>query len=425
MKIGYAKRDVTPPIGLRLGGYAHRLGRPSKSIHDPLMVSVIHMESRGEAVLLIHCDVLGVYRDFADSVKRIIQEKVGISSTRIFLTTTHTHSGPETITPMWPNTFPYTSQEKRVFKQWEGFFMGSIVEAAAEACENSTPASIRLGMTQVLGLTYNRTYKNDVVDERMPFMLIRNRDSNIVLTNYCCHPVCNTDLGVSADYPGELYARMLRNGFEVFFTTGSAGDIDPVEKGRGFMSKMGLSMEHALMDAVRNTVELVPDGISVQNRIVRLKLRDPPPFEVARRRFLEQYELCKSKLDDQMCATSLLYADEEYEIAKESKRAVETLVQTLTLGSEVAFISVPGELFVEFWLKINKEANTMRYGSTIISAYSEDYVGYIPDKAAFEKGSYETRLARWSRVTPDAGDQIFQAIIDCLRSSKGARDESS
>ncbi len=418
MKVGYAKRDVTPPTGIRLGGYGGRFGKPSQTVHDPLLTSTIHIGSRDEDVLLIHCDVLGVYRSFADDVKKALQAKTGIDSSRIFLTTTHTHSGPETIVPMWPNTFPYSSEEKKVFSRWEKFFRGSIIEASVEAYEKSSPASVRFGTTRVPGLTYNRTYKNGVIDERMPFMLIRNRDSSIVLTNYCCHPVCNTDFGISADYPGELYANMLRNGLEVFFTTGSAGDIDPLEKGRGFISKMGLEMQLALKDAVKDSIELANGRINVQNRRVRLKLRDPPPLKDARRRFVEQYELYRSKLGDQEYVVDLLYADEEYEVAKEGKTSVETLIQTLTLGSGVAFISVPGELFVEFGLKINEGANTMGYRSTLISTYSEDYIGYIPDRAAFEKGSYETRLARWSRVTPDAGDQIFQAILDCLRSLK-------
>ncbi|MEM3570272.1 MAG: hypothetical protein QXU11_01025 [Thermoproteota archaeon] len=114
MKAGYAKRDVTPPLGLRLGGYVHRFSRPSQSVHDPLMVSVLHIESYGGDVLLIHCDVLGVYKSFADNIKRLIQEKVGIGSNRIFLTSTHTHSGPETITPMWPNISPIAVRRKRL-----------------------------------------------------------------------------------------------------------------------------------------------------------------------------------------------------------------------------------------------------------------------------------------------------------------------
>ncbi len=243
MKVGYAKRDVTPPTGIRLGGYGHRFGQPSQSVHDSLLASALHIEPRGGDVLLIHCDVLGVYRSFADNVKKVLQARTGIRSNRIFLTTTHTHSGPETIVPMWPNTFPYSKEEKMVFNQWEKFFRESIIEASVEAYENSSPASIRFGTARVSGLTYNRTYRNGVIDERMPFILIRNRDFRIILTNYCCHPVCNTDFSISADYPGELYANMLRNGFEVFFTTGPAGDIDPVEK------KQGLHIENGFQHA--------------------------------------------------------------------------------------------------------------------------------------------------------------------------------
>lgn len=418
MRMGYAKKDITPPVGIRLGGYGHRVGRPSQTVHDPLLASAIHIESHNEDVLLIHCDVLGVHRSFADEVKNAISTKLGIDSSRIFFTTTHTHSGPETIIPMWPNTFPYSDEEKRVFSQWEKSFKERIIDASIKAYQGSSLAFIRFGTVRVPGLTYNRTHKNGVIDENMAFMLIRNKSSNVALVNFCCHPVCNVDFGISADYPGELYANMLKNGFESFFTTGPAGDIDPIEKGRSFMSKIGSVMESAMRSAMEGSIELTDETINIQNRTIKLRLRDSLPLEEARRRFVEQYELCRNRLEDSTCATKLIYADEEYEVAKEGKTSVETLVQTLTIGSEFAFVSVPGELFVEFGLKIREEARAMGYKSTIISTYSEDYVGYIPDKMAFEKGSYETTPARWSRVTSDAGDQVCQMILNCLKSSK-------
>jgi len=42
------------------------------------------------------------------------------------------------------------------------------------------------------------------------------------------------------------------------------------------------------------------------------------------------------------------------------------------------------------------------YPDTVVAAYSNKYIGYIPAPKDFEKGGYETLHSRWSTVKPEA-----------------------
>jgi len=69
MKIGFNKVDITPPVGIRLGGYAHRYGRPSEKVHDPLYAGVVIFESGENIVAIIFSDLLGINKTFSNRVK--------------------------------------------------------------------------------------------------------------------------------------------------------------------------------------------------------------------------------------------------------------------------------------------------------------------------------------------------------------------
>jgi len=417
MKVGYSIRDITPPVGVRLGGYAHRLGKPSQIVHDPLYTSAIFLSSNKEDILLIHADILGIYRNLADEIKKLIHKETGIKIDNIFFTTTHTHSGPETVIPMWPNTFPYSLEEKELLNSWLSKFKEKVVEASIEAYNNSSFSFINVGTAYCQNVSFNRTFRNNVIDPQIPFILFKNSNNKILLTNYSCHPVCNVDFGISADYPGVLYDNLKRNGFENFFTLGAAGDIDPIEKGRAFILNMSSSLSSAIISSLNSSSSISEEEINVRSKTITLKVRNISSLEEAKSNFIKTYDQCKNKLEDVQCMSRLLYADEEYEVARDFKNSIETIVKTFTIGKKVAFISIPGELFVEIGLKIKDFARTLGYTCSIISTCSEDYIGYIPNKSAFEKKSYEATLARWSRVTQEAEDVILKEVTDCLKSS--------
>ena len=56
MKIGFAKREITPPASMELGGYAGY--RPNTGVHDPLWCKAVLLEQAGKRYLLAVLDLL-------------------------------------------------------------------------------------------------------------------------------------------------------------------------------------------------------------------------------------------------------------------------------------------------------------------------------------------------------------------------------
>lgn len=416
MKVGFGRVEVTPSIGIRLGGYAHRLGKASNTVHDPLYVHSIFIEVNETELLLVGVDVLGFNKTLVDEIKGEIFRKIGLKDKNVFIMATHTHSSPETITPMWPNTYPYTKDEKRILNEWIEKLKVAVVEASMKAFENSSEAYMKMGTSKAPNLTFNRTYKNDIVDEEIPYLYLHNRSNDeFIIMNYACHPVCNVDLGISADYPGVIYAILKEYNINCLFTTGCAGNIDPLKKGRGYMYELGNRLAlNVLEDVLRNAVDVDVKEIDVNDLKVTLNFRNPPDLMKAKEKFDRTYLECKDRLENEEYMWRLLYADEEYEVAKENKVTCETIIKILRINGEITLLSTPGEIFVEHGIKIKGYARDRGYKCIIISNYSEDYIGYVPDERAYEISSYEATLARWSRLTMESSRELISKIIELI-----------
>jgi neutral ceramidase len=85
-------------------------------------------------------------------------------------------------------------------------------------------------------------------------------------------------------------------------------------------------------------------------------------------------------------------------------------VQVVAVG-DAAFVAIPGELFVEFGLAIKRRSPFLY---TYIAGLANGCVGYIPTRRAFAGGGYEIRLARSSKLVPEAGEQLTDTAVRLL-----------
>ncbi|MFP3303156.1 MAG: hypothetical protein RXO25_04920 [Caldivirga sp.] len=422
IEASYTKVEITPPLGLRLGGYAHRLGKPAREVHDDLYARLLMLTTADAEVVIVQLDLLGLYRQDALVIKEAVSKATGVERGNVIVASTHTHSAPETIIPMWPNTLPYSEGERKLYNEWFSGIVGKVGEAAREL-NGTEKAEVAVGIGEAGGLCFNRSFKGGLVDEELPILAVKIGNSRIALLNYACHPVCNTDLGFSADYPGVLYDSLLRRGVESIFITGATGDIDPVRKGRGYMGYMG---EYLASTVVNALASLKPTGYTMD--MVNIGLRLPARVvneELARVRYEEALRKVKDKggLPNEPTESiwadedylRLMYSDEEYAVSKVSEANIDTEVTLLRLG-DLLLVAIPGEPFVETGLAIKSKAVELGFRVTMVAGYVNDYVGYIPTKASFIMNTYEARLARWSRVTEEAEglvrSRVFNAIKD-------------
>ena len=90
---GIGKSDITPPLGTPLAGYGARAGRPSTGVHDPTEARAIVIDNGSEKVAFVAVDHLGYDHAMVERIRSIASKATGIQPDRIFIMSSHTHSG--------------------------------------------------------------------------------------------------------------------------------------------------------------------------------------------------------------------------------------------------------------------------------------------------------------------------------------------
>jgi hypothetical protein len=112
------------------------------------------------------------------------------------------------------------------------------------------------------------------------------------------------------------------------------------------------------------------------------------------------------------------YAQETMILKELEGEPVKTEVQVLRIG-EIALAGLPGEVFVEYGLKIKKESPFPR---TFVIGLANDWIGYVPTARAFQEGGYEPTPARSSQLAEEAGEVIVEAALDKLNELWGRKE---
>ena len=131
-KAGFHKTDITPEMGVRLGGYGIP-ERPAEVIHDNLYSSSLVMESDGQRVAIISLDWLCITDEITAAIVGAVQEAAGVPADNIIVCTIHSHSAPNTMAiPGWGD----------IEQEYIDAVMPSIIESARVAAEKLTPAKM-------------------------------------------------------------------------------------------------------------------------------------------------------------------------------------------------------------------------------------------------------------------------------------------
>ena len=92
---------------------------------------------------------------------------------------------------------------------------------------------------------------------------------------------------------------------------------------------------------------------------------------------------------------------------------LEVEVQVIAPGPDLAWVGLPGEVFVELGLAI-KAASPFRH--TILVELANGSIGYIPTRRAYDEGNYEPVSAR---VAAGSGERLVETALRLLREAHG------
>lgn len=441
MKVGIAKRDITPPVGLPMAGYGARSGH-STGVGDPLFARAftVFNETQGKRLAILTSDLVAYDSATLQNFRNRVEDETGVTPDDVIIAVTHTHSGPA-----YGNFYNFYSsslgeEESEASAAWGRALPEALIGVLKEAVESETRADIAIATTEVslsvhrrlvdpLGEVRLAPNPSGVTDPTISILQATEPASGRVvgtLINYACHPVvlCEDNLLYSGDYPAyALKGLEQKTGAPGVFVNGTCGNINPHKRGDFEAAK---TLGSALADAVLQVLEMAPKHsslpISMEARQVALPLKFPSVdifqryIETAeqayeRHRDPENFEgkrLHEEVVRARGMAERMGRRQGRLKGLTDSGGNLLVRIQTAHLGP-AAMVALPGEVFVEFGLEIRQQTAPQ---PTFVFGYTSEAIGYVPTCSAYSEGGYEVDV---SHLAPGAGEKLLQETLASLR----------
>jgi hypothetical protein len=427
LKVGAAATIITPPAGTPLAGYYSYRG--TKTVLDDIYSKAVVLEVGDTKAALVVCDLITLPRHTVTEARRQIEAATGIPGSHVMISATHTHTGPVLARESAMDELVGATSDlgRRYTEQLPELIAKSVIEA------NKKLAPVRMSVAHghEEGLSFNRRYlmKDGTVSwnpaKRNPNIVHPagpiDPDVGVVYfdtpknapvatyVNFAMHPDTTGGEGVSADYPGVLAKRLADyRGPDMLtvFANGCCGNINHLDnswldqqKGVGEASRIGTLLAGDVFRTLPHLKPVAADSLRIKSEIVKL---DPAPFSEADvsaandvvKKLTEPGT--KPKFLDQVKAFRVL------DVAARHGKPWEVEVQVVALG-DVAWVSLPGEIFVELGLAIKKASP---FPHTLIAELANGSVGYIPNREAYPQGNYEVVS---SRCAVGSGERLVEA----------------
>ncbi len=415
LKAGAAARLLEATDDMIIGGHMGPV--KVKGQEGELRASAVVIEGPdGGRACLIACDVAVLGRDILDDAARRIAEKTGIPFDHILINATHTHHAPSTAT-----VHGYHREE--AFTHQVG---DRCVDAAVAAVARLRPVTLRFRLGEESSVGRNSRLllgdgtifwvgpHEDVVrptgpfDPELPVLAFTQPDGKLeaVLFNHSTHTIGTIQRGVRSPSFYGLAAQALekeRGGTFVFFegASGSTHNIDvPTPEAL-------VRIKDAVADALDRAEEHPVARVAGLRREIMLHLRH---FDEAAEDAAVVAYCTKRQPPPGAERTIRIFREMRKELAPRQGEPLKTWVQAIVLG-DIAVVGVPGELFTLLGQEI-KRRSPYRY--TYIFELANDYMGYLPDARAFERGGYQTWTGQHSFAEKGSGETIVGEAVKLL-----------
>jgi neutral ceramidase len=439
IEAGAAEIDITPPAGMRMAGYFDE--RFATGVHDPLKAKALVLRQGGQEIAMVFCDLVGVSLNVTTNARTQASKKTGIPVPNIMICATHSHTGP-----LFDDVRDYYFHEAAIAKfgkdphepvHYPTFLTEKLVAVIGEAHSKLHAAQLEVGVATQENLTFNRRYwmKNGKVafnpgqlntnivraagptDSDVGILFAREPEAKhpfAGLTVFAMHSDTVGGSEYSADYAYYLQ-QMLRSAYsEDFisaFAAGTCGDLNHINvnkkepiKGFDVAERLGTTLGATVKNA--RLTRITKPSFAVRSTTLQIPLQEPTPEELADARAKTEKI---GDPDTPFMAKVILVKNLDL-MRRGPTCPME--VQLVRLDSDIAFVFLPCEIFVELGLAIKHSSPFKR---TIVISICNDRPSYVPTTKAFIEGSYEVTNAR---VKSGAGEMLVEAAVKLLNELK-------
>ena len=435
LRVGAAAVVITPPPGTAMAGYYDQ--RLVQGVDNDLYAKAIVLEQDGTKAALVACDLIQMPRPISDEARRLVRESVGIAPDRVMISATHCHTGPAL--PTGSPGDPAQRWDLSKNHKYVAELPALIAQSVRRASEQLADARAFAGAGREEHLAFNRRYfmKDGTVgwnpgklnpkivrpagpiDPQVPVVYFESPDGKplAIYTNFAMHLDTVGGNRVSADFPYTLHTLLARiKGRQMLslFTIGAAGDINHIDvswkdpqHGEAEAARIGTILAGEVLKTSARLTPIQGTGIRAISKMVQLELPPVTLEDVAE----AQLTVAKGA-GERTPFLQRVKAFKVLDVAARNGKPLDAEVQVIALGDDVAWVGLPGEMFVELGLSIKQRSP---FAHTIIAEMADGHLGYVPTREAYPQGNYEVVSAR---CAAGSGERLAQTAVELLRQLK-------
>jgi hypothetical protein len=380
---------------------------------------------------IVVCDLISLPRRTVLEARKLITEATAIPAAHILLAATHSHTGP--VLARDSALDDVTGAVNPLCREYNASLPQLIARSVQNAHGNRLVASVSLAKQGEPELAFNRRFwmKDGTVgwnpgkmnrnimrpagpiDPEVCVTYFESPQKKPLLTfvNFSMHPDTTGGTLLSADYPGAL-ARGIAGykGPEMLtiFANGACGNLNHVnvnwasaQTSTNEANRLGTILAASVFKAFMKLKPSSDTRVQVRSETLELPLYPTSDADLTRAR----------EIQSRGAQAPFMQRVEAYkylDVVARRGKPLEVEVQVITLGREIAWVSMPGEFFVEPGLNV-KAASPFPH--TQIIELANGSIGYIPNRSAYGEGNYEVLSAR---CAPGSAEMLTSSAIKLL-----------
>lgn len=431
MKTGFSKICINPPYGAPISGYYEQ--RFTKGILDDIFVRAVAFDDGEKRAVVIALDLCLLPQEYYDLMKQAIIKDTGIEWEGIFITCSHTHTGP-----IVGKDFASNLKSSEYYDQT---LISSVRDAVVYALADLKESRIEVGEGQAKNISFIRRFRmkdgsvatnpgvnNPEIDYPLGIpnetvklvKIIREGGKDIFLVNFGTHPDSVGGEYISADYMGYVCS-IIENAVgnvECMFLLGVQGDVnhvnvnptpaesaistidfDSVPRSIKHAEHMGRIIAGAVLSFCSITEKVKTDKIGYASKTIYF----PPNQENDRmdeaKKIMEYYESGRAnELPYKEMALTTIVAEARRIIKQKDRIEPYPFNLSAIKVGELVFAGLGGEPFTEIGNRMNENSP---FKKTIFCVLTNTGGGYVPTSKAYDEGGYEARSSAFKRGCDD------------------------
>ncbi|MBR3933065.1 MAG: hypothetical protein IKJ68_04035 [Clostridia bacterium] len=449
LQAGFARLDITPPLGIPISGYYEK--RYNKGYLDRLEMHAIAISNGDKKAIILNLDLLHMPNEFCAEQRKAISEICGVPYDAIFVTCTHTHTGPSFIIkddePEEANDIirAYTVQLGLIMRDCAKYAMDDLKDAEFYVAEGEAKniSFVRRYRMKDGGVQTNPGVDNPDIDhvldqasEVLKLIEIKRQGADdIYIVNFGVHPdVIGGEL-ISADFPRFVRETVegALNNVKCVFINAAQGDVnhinpmptendrvglcydsfDGVPRGYEHAKHMGRVIAAGALAVCTKALKVNADEIAFGTKDVKI------PTNMENDKLEEAQYICDmvaaGKQDElpykKMELTTAKARAARIVRLKDGPEYYEMKFTCLRLG-DIAFVGLPGEPFTGLGRQIIAASP---FDTTVVCCLTNGGGYYYPTTAAYDEGGYEAGSSPLKKGVAEIITSSFVEILNELK----------